>query len=133
MQICCVSWLAGSMSYTTRFGFLGTALLLAVIVIASSVERGRAEEIRLDALKIPSVASGSSGRSSVELEAIVLRPDDRLPPPLAVLNHGSPRNTNDRPKMSPYGMWAQAVAFARRGWVAVAFMRRGYGRSEGEW
>jgi dienelactone hydrolase len=30
-------------------------------------------------------------------------------------------------------MWAQAVAFARRGWVAVAFMRRGYGRSEGGW
>jgi dienelactone hydrolase len=35
--------------------------------------------------------------------------------------------------MSPYGMWAQAFAFARRGWVAVAFMRRGYGRSEGGW
>jgi hypothetical protein len=67
------------MSYTTRFGFVGTAFLLAVIVIASSVERGRAEEIRLDALKIPAVASGSGGRSSVELEAIVLRPDDRLP------------------------------------------------------
>ncbi len=30
-------------------------------------------------------------------------------------------------------MWAQAVAFARRGWVAVAFLRRGYGRSEGGW
>jgi dienelactone hydrolase len=111
----------------------GDGLLLAVIVIASSVERDRAEEIRLDALKIPAVVSGASGRSSVELEAIVLRPDDRLPHPLAVLNHGSPRNTNDRPKMSPYGMWAQAVAFARRGWVAVAFMRRGYGGSGGEW
>jgi len=35
--------------------------------------------------------------------------------------------------MSPYSMWAQAVAFARRGWVAVAFLRRGYGRSEGVW
>ena len=74
------------MSYTTRFGFLGTALLLAVIVIASSIERGQAEEIRLNALKFPAVASGSSGWSSVELEAIVLRPDDRLLHPLAVLN-----------------------------------------------
>lgn len=38
-----------------------------------------------------------------------------------------------RPKMSPYRLWAEAVAFARRGWVAVAFLRRGYGRSQGEW
>jgi dienelactone hydrolase len=121
------------MSYTTRFRLFATAVLLAFIVTASSAEQGRAEEIRLDALKIPVVISGSSGPASVELEAIVLRPDDRLPHPLAVLNHGSPRSPSDRPKMTPYGLWAQAVAFARRGWVAVAFMRRGYGRSEGEW
>jgi dienelactone hydrolase len=50
-----------------------------------------------------------------------------------VLNHGSPRSADDRPKLAPYRMWAQAAAFARRGWVAVAFMRRGYGRSGGGW
>ena len=33
--------------------------------------------------------------------------------------------------MSPYRQWAEAVAFARRGWVAVAFLRRGHGRSQG--
>jgi len=87
----------------------------------------------MDALKIPVVISGSSGPASVALEAIVVRPDDRLPHPLAVLNHGSPRTAGNRPTMSPYRMWAQAVAFARRGRVAVAFMRRGYGRSEGGW
>jgi dienelactone hydrolase len=126
------------MSRTTRFAhfraaFLLAFILLAFIAVAAPAGQGHAEEIRLDALKIPVVISGSSGPTRFELEAIVVRPDDRLPHPLAVLNHGSPRTASYRPTMSPYGMWAQAVAFARRGWTAVAFMRRGYGRSEGEW
>jgi len=98
------------------------------MVTAISAEQVRAEEIRLDALKIPALISGSSG--PVELDAMVVRPDDGLPHPLAVLNHGSPRNPPDRATMTPYRMWAQA--FARRGWVAVAFMRRGYGHSQGQ-
>ena len=121
------------MSFTTRFESLAAALLLALVAGAVSAGQAWAEEIRLDALKIPAVISGSNGPATYELEAIVLRLDDRLPHPLAVLNHGSPRSADARPTMSPYGMWAQAVAFARRGWVAAAFMRRGYGGSEGEW
>jgi dienelactone hydrolase len=113
-------------------GYFAAALLLAVAAIVS-VEPGRAEDIRLDGLNIPAVISGSSAAASVELEAIVVRPDDRLPHPLVLLNHGSPRSGDDRLTMTPYSLWAQAVAFARRGWVAVAFMRRGYGRSGGEW
>lgn len=112
---------------------MGTAVLLALAAMAASAEQGRAEQIRLDALKIPAIVSGSSGPVSFELEAIVLRPDDGLSHPLAVLNHGSPRSASDRPAMSPYGLWAQAAAFARRGWVAVAFMRRGYGGTGGGW
>lgn len=123
---------ARSMSYSTRFRCCGAAVPLALI-LAASAGQSRAEEIRLDALKIPVAISGSSGPASVALEAIVVRPDDGLPHPLAVLNHGSPRTAGNRPTMSPYRMWAQAVAFARRGWVAVAFMRGGYGRSEGGW
>jgi dienelactone hydrolase len=115
-----------------RFGLFGTPLLLAVMAIAISSGPGRAEEIRLDALKIPAVISGA-GPSPVELEAIVLRPDDGMPHPLAVINHGSPRSADDRPGMSPFELWAQAAAFARRGWVAVTFMRRGYGLSGGGW
>ena len=107
--------------------------MLTLMGWAASAGPSRAEKIRLDALKIPVALSGSSGPGSAELEAIVVRPDDRLPYPLALLNHGSPRNASDRPTMTPYSMWAQAVAFARRGWVAVAFMRRGFGRSGGEW
>jgi dienelactone hydrolase len=118
------------MNQTKRFGFVGFWLafstLLAIALPFGSVH---ADGIRLEALQIPAVIAGSS----FELEAIVVRPDDRQPHPLAVLNHGSPRNAEDRPKMSPYSLWPQAVAFARRGWVAVAFLRRGYGRSTGPW
>ena len=121
------------MSFATRFESLAAALLLALVASAMSAGQTWAEEIRLDALKIPAVISGSNGPATYQLEAIVLRPLDRLPHPLAVLNHGSPRSADARPTMSPYDMWAQAVAFARRGWVAVVFMRRGYGRSEGGW
>ena len=114
-----------------HFGYFATAFLLAVAAVSAT--SGRAEDIRLDALNIPVAVSGSGGAASVVLEAMVVRPDDRLPHPLVVLNHGSPRSAEDRPRMMPTSMWAQAVAFARRGWVAVAFLRRGYGRSGGEW
>ena len=63
----------------------------------------------------------------------MVRPDDGIAHPLAVLNHGSPRDAANRSTMSPYRLWPQAVAFARRGFVAVVAMRRGYGNSQGEW
>jgi pimeloyl-ACP methyl ester carboxylesterase len=112
-----------------RFGLFEAALVQALFVTIVFFAPARAEGIRLDPLQIPAVIGGSS----FALEAIVLRPDDGQPHPLALLNHGSPRDAADRPKKSPYGMWAQAMAFAQRGWTAVAFMRRGYGRSQGAW
>ena len=89
------------MSCKKHFGWFATALLVAVAAIAS-IEPGRTEGIRVDGLNIPAVISGSSGAASVELEAMVVRPDDRLPHPLAVLNPGSPRSSDDRPAMTPY-------------------------------
>jgi dienelactone hydrolase len=120
------------MNFTTRFGPFGAALLLALLAMDTSAAPGRADEIRLDALKIPADISGPKGPATFALEAIVVRPDDGQAHPLALLNHGSPRNADDRPAMTPYGMSAQAAAFARRGWTAVVFMRRGYGGSGGE-
>jgi dienelactone hydrolase len=105
--------------------------LQSLLFAIAPVVTAHAEGIRLDVLQIPAVIDGARGK--FVLEAIVVRPDDGQPHPLAVLNHGSPRDAEDRPKMSPFGMWTQAMAFARRGWTTVAFMRRGYGRSQGEW
>src|ERR1700691_2762932 len=112
-----------------HLGRLATGLLLLILLLPSA--EGRADELRWDSLRIPVTISG--GSRSIDLEAIVVRPDDGRAHPLAVLNHGSPRDAADRPTMTPYRMWPQAVAFARRGWVVVVPMRRGYGSSQGEW
>jgi dienelactone hydrolase len=113
--------------FSGLFRFL---FLLAAILPVISAARCRAEGIRTEMIKIP-IEAVPFGGSIVELEALVLRPDDRLPHPLALLNHGSPRLAGDIPLMTPLRMWGPAVAFARRGWVAVAYMRRGYGASQG--
>jgi dienelactone hydrolase len=108
---------------------LGRLAAIAAFAVVS-VGAGHADGIRWDALQIPAAISPWR---SYKLEAMVVRPDDGRPHPLALINHGSPRDAANRPKMTPYGMWAQAMQFARRGFVAVTFLRRGYGRSEGDW
>ena len=66
-----------------------------------------------------------------ELEAIVVRLDEPGRRPLALINHGSPRDAAVRADMTPLGMLPQAMEFARRGWTAAVVMRRGYGESTG--
>ena len=111
-----------------RFDLLAACGLLLVVLTSAGA---RADELRFEPIRIPVSEPGRS--RALELEAIVVRPDDGLAHPLAVLNHGSPRDAANRSTMSPYRLWPQAVAFARRGFVAVVAMRRGYGNSQGEW
>src|SRR5581483_1350900 len=105
--------------------------IVLLLILAPPLPVAGAEELRTDAIRIPIAASG--GFQPIELEAIVVRPDDGQAHPLAVLSHGSPREAGKRATMSPYRLWPQAVAFARRGWAVIAVMRRGYGSSQGEW
>jgi dienelactone hydrolase len=95
-----------------------------------SLRPASAEGVRWEGLQIP--AAISTWRS-YRLDALVVRPDDGEPHPLVLINHGSPRDADDRPTMSHFRFWPQAMQFARRGFVTVAFLRRGYGRSEGGW
>jgi dienelactone hydrolase len=104
-------------------------LIAAVFAAACSIADARGEGIRQEPLQIPAVIGGQTYR----LDALVVRPDDNQPHPLVLINHGSPRDAGDRPGMMPNRMWPQAAAFARRGWTAVIFLRRGYGRSQGGW
>jgi dienelactone hydrolase len=78
-------------------------------------------------LRIPAPGAGKKG-----LEAVMVRPNEPGPHPLALLNHGAPRNNDDRQKMTPWDMLTQAREFARRGWTTVIVMRRGYGGSGGD-
>jgi dienelactone hydrolase len=103
--------------------------MVVALAMALPPDRAQAEGIRQDPLQIRTMISGKP----YSLEGLVVRPDDNAPHPLALINHGSPRDAGDRPGMSPNRLWLQAAAFARRGWTAVTFLRRGYGRSQGGW
>ena len=105
------------------------ALIAAAVAAACPTAQARAEGIKQELLQIPAVIGGRT----YQLEGLVVRPDDNQPHPLALINHGSPRAADDRPDMSPNRLWLQAAAFARRGWTAVTFLRRGYGHSRGGW
>ncbi len=56
------------------------------------------------------------------------------PATLVLINHGSPPNASDRPKMA-LGRCDQEAAqwFLARGYVVAFVLRRGYGETGGEW
>jgi dienelactone hydrolase len=73
----------------------------------------------------------------VNLEAMVIRPDRPERFPLVVLVHGTPVATGDNlrtamAQQSPADLLNPALAFAQRGYATVSIMRRGFGRSEGQ-
>jgi dienelactone hydrolase len=65
------------------------------------------------------------------LEAVIIRPVGGGRLPVAILTHGSPRDPADRPNMRIDRLVPQARDLAHRGWLAVAFLRRGFGPSQG--
>ena len=95
-------------------------MLLTLILPVSGQELVQQE------LRIPAPGAGKKG-----LEALMIRPNEPGPHPLALINHGAPRDAADRRKMTPAQMLPQAREFARRGWTTVIVMRRGYGDSGG--
>jgi dienelactone hydrolase len=103
---------------------------LSTVVVAitlAGVHAAIGEEIyHREMLRIPAPGAGTHG-----LEAMLVRPAQAGRYPLVLLNHGSPRAPSDRAGMTPLAMLPQAIEFARRGWTAVAVMRRGFGDSGG--
>jgi dienelactone hydrolase len=77
-------------------------------------------------LRIPMAEAGSRG-----LEAFLMRPAASGKYPLALISHGSPRDTGDRPGMAARKYRAIAAEFAGRGFAALVVLRRGYGTSPG--
>lgn len=75
--------------------------------------------------------------SRVKLEAMVIRPDRPERFPLVILVHGTIRATGEAlrsaiAQQSPADLLNPAVAFAQHGYAAISIMRRGFGRSEGQ-
>lgn len=97
-----------------------------VLAIAFAAQGAAAQEYIREDLRIPMAAAAPRG-----LEALLIRPAGNGPFPLALISHGSPPDPKERPRMSPYGSYRQAMEFARRGFAALVVMRRGYGDSGG--
>jgi dienelactone hydrolase len=72
------------------------------------------------------------GGRGYALEALIVKPagvSGRLP--VALIAHGSPRDRAERPAYRARAELSMARELAHRGWLAVAFLRRGFGTSEG--
>jgi dienelactone hydrolase len=104
------------------------AALLLLVVASITPRSAAAAEYHREELRIPMEAAGPRG-----LEAMLLRPSGTRRYPLALISHGTPREGHARAPMSPYGSYRQALEFARRGFAALVFMRRGYGDSGGQY
>jgi dienelactone hydrolase len=100
--------------------------MLFALAFHALASPANAQELVEHDLRIPAPGSGKHG-----LEALMVRPDEPGPHPLAIVNHGAPRN-GQRERMAPRDMLPQAKEFARRGWTTVIVMRRGYGNSGGK-
>jgi dienelactone hydrolase len=74
----------------------------------------------------------TSPKGSYRLEAVIVRPakaEGRLP--VALITHGKARHKADMVNTHADQMLPQARDFAHRGFLAVAIVRRGFGRSDG--
>lgn len=99
---------------------------LVVIGMSAGCARSQNPTLVVTKLRIPTNESGYRG-----LEAVMVRPNDNTPHPLALMTHGTPRATTERSELTPLRLIPQAREFARRGWTAVIVMRRGFGDSGG--
>lgn len=102
--------------------------LAGIITLLTAAHAVAADEFHREDLRIPMAAAGPRG-----LEAMLIRPSGTGRYPLALLSHGAPRDGAARLGMTPNGLYAQAVEFARRGFAVVVVMRRGYGSSGGRY
>jgi dienelactone hydrolase len=101
-------------------------LVLVAPVALASLSAARAAEFYAEDLRIPMAAASPHG-----LEALLVRPTASGRYPLALISHGSPRDSANRASMTARSNYRIALEFARRGFAALIVMRRGYGTSPG--
>jgi dienelactone hydrolase len=102
---------------------------LALLLIASmpvGCRRAQNPTLVVSELRISTNDSDYRG-----LEAVMVRPNDNAPHPLALMTHGTWGGPVERSQSTPLKFIPQAREFARRGWTVVIVMRRGFGDSGG--
>jgi dienelactone hydrolase len=108
---------------------LACRIFVAIASLAGSCPGlAQAQMLVEEPLRIPMREAGSRG-----LEAVMVRPDDNLAHPLALITHGTPREAGKRGQITALSFVPHAREFARRGWTTVIVVRRGYGTSGGSY
>ncbi len=118
--------IANAWRNVSRYLILATALGLAAGVLAAAPAAAQAliEETAMLPVNI--------GGRAYRLDVAIVRPAQaggRLP--IALITHGKAREAEKNAKIHADRMLPQARDLARRGWLAVAVVRRGFGVSEG--
>src|SRR5262245_29025750 len=97
------------------------AALLALVLAGEASAQTREQVVRIPA------------GGDVSMIATVMRPSGEDKKPLVVINHGSPADSAQRPKMAMPRYSALSSWFVARGYVVVLPLRRGYGETGGNW
>jgi dienelactone hydrolase len=104
-----------------RFSLTGFLILLTAVL------SGHAQLYVEREVRIPWTMAGLDG-----LDALLVYADLPGKHPLVLLTHGTSRKPEEQAQVTPWQQLPQALWFARRGWVALVVVRRGYGTSGGE-
>jgi dienelactone hydrolase len=107
---------------------VGTAIVLAVAPAPAGAQDPAAPP---PFVRTVFLLPAEIGGRTFNLEALEIRPRGPGPFPLALVLHGKPSGESRRKALNPQTLTVQALEFARRGYIAVAALRRGYGKSEG--
>jgi dienelactone hydrolase len=99
---------------------------LAITGVASAEESVFGPRLVQEEVRIPA----ANGRYT--LAATILRPEGEGPYGAVVLNHGTPGSATGRARESADLLIHSASVFARRGYVVVMPLRRGFGATGGE-
>jgi dienelactone hydrolase len=105
---------------------LRSSVLILSILLTAAVN-GHAQRYVEREIRIPWVLAGING-----LDALLVYADLPGKHPLVLLTHGSSRIADEQAQVTPWQQLPQALWFARRGFVVLVVVRRGYGTSGGE-
>ncbi len=104
--------------------FFAVIFCAAVLIISKYVLPGVVEEAAL----VPEVANSKL----IKLDAKIYRPSGEGPYPLVIITHGRGNGAADNSKIRPDDYRYASLALAKKNFVVLSLVRRGYGKSEGE-
>ena len=112
----------------------GISLLVIVVALLSwaIAQVAYAQDPLLGARLVEEDVRIPAGNGNYSIAARILRPEGPGPYGAVVLNHGAPVSAEERLQESPDMLLHTAAIFARRGYVVVLPLRRGFGATGGE-